>query len=125
MVKRKEVVHVVTLHEMDVINSRSQGFIALFAGDTGEIKAEVRDQINQRVAEWREQGKAEIIHGVCSYSFVHLHSIPVVQVLFIDEVHMLDIECFSFLNRALESDVAPIVLLATNRGITTIRGMFT
>ncbi|MGV4385739.1 RuvB-like domain-containing protein, partial [Pandoraea pneumonica] len=35
---------------------------------------------------------------------------------------MLDIECFSFLNRALESDFAPIVILATNRGITKIRG---
>ncbi|GKA52845.1 RuvB-like protein 2 [Tanacetum coccineum] len=45
--------------------------------------------------------------------------IPVV--LFIDEVHMLDIECFSFLNRALENEVAPI-LVATNRGITTIQG---
>jgi RuvB-like protein 2 len=43
-------------------------------------------------------------------------------VLFIDEVHMLDIECFSFLNRALESDQAPIVIMATNRGITKIRG---
>lgn len=43
-------------------------------------------------------------------------------VLFIDEVHMLDIECFSFLNRALESDKAPIVILATNRGVTQIRG---
>ena len=41
-----------------------------------------------------------------------------VQVLFIDEVHMLDIECFSFLNRALESDMAPILIMATNRGIT-------
>ena len=40
------------------------------------------------------------------------------QVLFIDEVHMLDIECFSFLNRALESDMAPILIVATNRGIT-------
>ena len=30
--KRKEVVHVVTLHEIDVINSRTQGFLALFAG---------------------------------------------------------------------------------------------
>ena len=29
--KRKEVVHVVSLHEIDVINSRSQGFLALFA----------------------------------------------------------------------------------------------
>jgi RuvB-like protein 2 len=43
-------------------------------------------------------------------------------VLFIDEAHMLDLECFSFLNRALESDTAPVVILATNRGITTIRG---
>lgn len=40
------------------------------------------------------------------------------QVLFIDEVHMLDIECFSFLNRALESDMSPILIMATNRGIT-------
>ncbi len=35
---------------------------------------------------------------------------------------MLDIECFTFLNRALESTLAPIVILATNRGICTIRG---
>ena len=104
--KRKEVVHVVSLHEVDVINSRQQGFLALFAGDTGEIKAEVREQIDQKVAEWREEGKAEIVPGV----------------LFIDEVHMLDIECFSYLNRALESDLAPVLVVATNRGITRIRG---
>jgi len=104
--KRKEVVHTVNLHEIDVINSRSQGFLALFAGDTGEIKQEVREQIDTKVAEWREEGKADIVPGV----------------LFIDEVHMLDIECFSFLNRALEMDSAPIVIMATNRGITNIRG---
>merc|ERR1711985_24085 len=104
--KRKEVVHTVNLHEIDVINSRQQGFLALFAGDTGEIKSEVREQIDQKVSEWREEGKADIVPGV----------------LFIDEVHMLDIECFSFLNRALENDTAPIVMMATNRGITTIRG---
>jgi RuvB-like protein 2 len=62
--KRKEVVHTVSLHEIDVINSRSQGFLALFSGDTGEIKAEVRDQINTKVSEWREEGKAEIVPGV-------------------------------------------------------------
>merc|ERR1712078_709203 len=104
--KRKEVVHVVSLHEIDVINSRQQGFLALFAGDTGEIKSEVREQIDQKVSEWREEGKADIVPGV----------------LFIDEVHMLDIECFSFLNRALESDMAPVLVVATNRGITKIRG---
>merc|ERR1711959_268810 len=104
--KRKEVVHTVSLHEIDVINSRQQGFLALFAGDTGEIKSEVREQIDQKVSEWREEGKAEIVPGV----------------LFIDEVHMLDIECFSFLNRALEHDMAPVLVVATNRGITKIRG---
>merc|ERR1712060_474246 len=104
--KRKEVVHTVNLHEIDVINSRQQGFLALFAGDAGEIKSEVREQIDGKVAEWREEGKADIVPGV----------------LFIDEVHMLDIECFSFLNRALESDLAPVLVVATNRGITKIRG---
>lgn len=58
------------------------------------------------VTKYIDQGIAELIPGV----------------LFIDEVHMLDIECFTFLNRALESTLAPIVILATNRGICTIRG---
>lgn len=104
--KRKEVVHTVSLHEIDVINSRQQGFLALFSGDTGEIRSEVRDQINTKVAEWKEEGKAEIVPGV----------------LFIDEVHMLDIECFSFINRALEDEFAPTVFMATNRGISKTRG---
>lgn len=37
----------------------------MLAGDTGEIKSEVREQINAKVAEWREEGKAEIVPGVC------------------------------------------------------------
>lgn len=35
---------------------------------------------------------------------------------------MLDIECFTYLNRALESAISPIVILASNRGKATIRG---
>merc|ERR1711881_346511 len=61
---------------------------------------------NGKVSDWREEGKAEIVPGV----------------VFIDEVHMLDIECFSFLNRALETELAPIMVVATNRGITRVRG---
>jgi RuvB-like protein 2 len=47
--KRVQNVHTVSLHEIDVINSRTQGFLALFSGDTGEIKSEIRDQINKKV----------------------------------------------------------------------------
>ncbi|KAF2424208.1 TIP49-domain-containing protein [Tothia fuscella] len=104
--QRREVVHTVSLHEIDVINSRTQGFLSLFSGDTGEIRSEIRDQINTKVGEWKEEGKAAILPGV----------------LFIDEVHMLDIECFSFINRALEVELAPIVIMASNRGHTKIRG---
>lgn len=35
---------------------------------------------------------------------------------------MLDIECFSYINRALEAELAPIVIMASNRGHTRIRG---
>lgn len=104
--KRSTVTHTVSLHEIDVINSRQQGFMALFAGDTGEISETIREQIDAKVAEWRSEGRATLVPGV----------------LFIDEVHMLDMDCFSFLNRALESELCPIVILATNRGQSIIRG---
>ena len=68
--------------------------MALFGGDVGEIKGEVREQIDTKVAEWREDGRAEIVPGV----------------LFIDEVHMLDLECFAFINRAIESETVPLLL---------------
>jgi len=63
-------------------------------------------EINKIVNKYIDQGIAELIPGV----------------LFIDEVHMLDIECFTYLNKALESTLAPIVILATNRGQSVIKG---
>ena len=39
-------------------------YLCNISGDTGEIKSEVREQINSKVAEWREEGKAEIVPGV-------------------------------------------------------------
>ena len=59
------------------------------------------------VNKYIDQGTAELVPGV----------------LFIDEVHMLDLECFTYLNRALESALAPIVVFATNRGVTQARDL--
>lgn len=33
---------------------------------------------------------------------------------------MLDVECFSFLNRVLESPMSPIIVFATNRGVSSL-----
>merc|ERR1712087_704981 len=71
-----------------------------------EITEKLRKEINKVVNRYIDQGIAELVPGV----------------LFIDEVHMLDIECFTYINRALESTLSPIVIFATNRGMCTIRG---
>jgi RuvB-like protein 1 (pontin 52) len=72
------------------------------------ISDKLRKEINKVVNKYIDQGIAELVPGV----------------LFIDEVHMLDIECFTYLHRALESTIAPIVIFATNRGKCTIRFVF-
>jgi RuvB-like protein 1 (pontin 52) len=110
--KKKEVIQDVTLHDLDCANARPQGgqdimsmMGQLMKPKKTEITDKLRKEINKVVNRYIEQGVAELVPGV----------------LFIDEVHMLDIECFTYLNRALESSLSPIVVFATNRGICTIR----
>ncbi|KAI3642597.1 hypothetical protein MP228_012152 [Amoeboaphelidium protococcarum] len=116
--KKKEVVQDLTLHDLDQANASASStgsgtqpdlvgmMSSVFKSKKTEITDKLRQEINKVVNKYIEQGVAELIPGV----------------LFIDEVHMLDIECFTYLNRALESTIAPIVVLATNRGICKVRG---
>lgn len=111
--KKKEIVQDVTLNDLDQANARPKGGhdIVSMMGNImkpkrTEITQKLREEINKVVNKYISQGICEVIPGV----------------LFIDEVHMLDIECFTYLNRALESTLAPIVIFATNRGQSTIRG---
>lgn len=111
--KKKEVIQDVTLHDLDTANARPQGgqdimsmMSSLMKPKKTEITDKLRKEINKVVNKYIDQGIAELVPGV----------------LFIDEVHMLDIECFTYLHRALESSISPIVIFATNRGKCTIRG---
>ena len=106
IVKEKEFVYVLSLHDLDTATSRRGSFFSLFFGGKEEITNETRQEVDEMVKKWVDEGRAEIIPGV----------------LFIDEVHMLDIEAFAFLNRAMESELAPIIILASNRGMAKIRG---
>ncbi|XP_053210141.1 ruvB-like 1 [Panonychus citri] len=111
--KKKEVVQDVTLHDLDSANARPQGgqdILSMMSQLLKQRKTEITDklrmEINKVVNNYIDQGIAELVPGV----------------LFIDEVHMLDIECFTYLHRALESTIAPIVIFATNRGKCVVRG---
>ncbi|KAK0224568.1 hypothetical protein EDD85DRAFT_858165, partial [Armillaria nabsnona] len=44
------IMHTVSSYEIDVIESRTEGFLALFAGDTGEIKPELQTPRSQNGA---------------------------------------------------------------------------
>merc|ERR1712093_830221 len=111
--KKKEIVQDVTLHDLDIANAKPQGgqdivsvMNNMMKPRKTEITEKLRLEINKVVNRYIDQGVAELVPGV----------------LFIDEVHMLDIECFTYLNRALESSLSPIIVFATNRGVCTIRG---
>uniref|UniRef100_A0A914UKX0 RuvB-like helicase n=1 Tax=Plectus sambesii TaxID=2011161 RepID=A0A914UKX0_9BILA len=112
--KTKEVVQDVTLHDLDMANARPQGqqgdMLSLLGQmikpKKSEITDRLRSEINKVVNDYIDQGIAELLPGV----------------LFIDEVHMLDLECFTYLHRALESTISPIVVFATNRGRCKVRG---
>ncbi|KAL1137641.1 hypothetical protein AAG570_009337 [Ranatra chinensis] len=111
--KKKEVIQDVTLHDLDVANARPQGgqdilsmMGQLIKSKKTEITDKLRTEINKVVNSYIDQGIAELVPGV----------------LFIDEIHMLDIETFTYLHQALESSIAPIVVFATNRGRCHVRG---
>ncbi|KAF5909374.1 ruvB-like 1, partial [Clarias magur] len=111
--KKKEIIQDVTLHDLDVANARPQGgqdilsmMGQLMKPRKTEITDKLRGEINKVVNRYIDQGVAELVPGV----------------LFIDEVHMLDIDCFTYLHRALESSISPIVVFASNRGNCLIRG---
>ncbi|MEM1555390.1 MAG: RuvB-like domain-containing protein, partial [Desulfurococcaceae archaeon] len=108
--KEKEIVRTFTLHDLDFrfsIERSAVSIVSIFGiGVTKEIPSEIRKEVDELVKKWINEKKAELIPGV----------------LFIDDAHMLDIEAFSFLSRAMESEFAPIIILATNRGIAKVRG---
>merc|ERR1719273_1748071 len=91
--KKKEVVQDVTLHDLDVANAKPRGgadvlsmMNQMLKPKKTEITDKLRKEINKVVNRYIDQGIAELVPGV----------------LFIDEVHMLDIQCFTYLVRYLK-----------------------
>merc|ERR1711935_97982 len=99
--KKKEVIQDVTLHDLDMANAKPQGGQDIMSAMSQfgkqrktEVTDKLRKEINKVVNRYIDQGIAELVPGV----------------LFIDEVHMLNIQCFTYLHRALESRISPIVI---------------
>ncbi|KAI0235657.1 RuvB-like protein 1 [Massospora cicadina] len=103
--KKKEIVQTLTLHDLDAANAQPAGgsdvmslMGKLMKPKKTEITDKLRAEINKIVNQHIEEGLAELVPGV----------------LFIDEVN----HPISF----YLSKLTPIVILATNRGMCTVRG---
>ncbi|KAF1745366.1 hypothetical protein MXB_4141 [Myxobolus squamalis] len=111
VLKKKEIIQDLTLHDLDVANAFPEAthdvtslINQFMKPKLTEITEKLRKEVNNIVNKLIDQGSGELVPGV----------------LFIDEVHMLDTECFTFLHRAMESTIAPIIIFATNRGIDEV-----
>jgi len=107
--KEKEFIFPVNLNALDIASARQGGdvFSIFFGGkESKDIEPEVRKEVDESIKGLVQEGRCELLPGV----------------VFIDECSMLDIETFAFLNRALEQELSPIIIFATNRGLTSIRG---
>jgi len=101
--KVREVTRVFTLHDIDVQVAAQRvayaGILAVFEAER-RISDEDRKRADEIVKKLIDENRAEIVPGV----------------LFIDDAHLLDLESFAFLTKAMESEFSPIIILATNRG---------
>ena len=114
--RKREVIQEVTLHDLDLANAQPSGtsskddilslMTSMMPRKRVEITDKLRQEVNLAVDRFIQQGIAELVPGV----------------LFIDEVHSMDWECFAFLHKLMESPIAPIIVLATNRPHGPING---
>lgn len=103
--RKKEVFQETTLHSLDLsfVRPTGQDVLSLVSQVINtkrpEITERLRNEVDLMINNYIEVGKAEIVPGV----------------LFIDDVSILDTECFTFLNKAIDSPNSPMVILASSK----------
>lgn len=107
--KKREFVHETTLHNLDMsnVNPTNQDVLSLVHQIVRYKKSEVTDKLRKDVNDLiNNYDKAEIVPGV----------------LFIDDANLLDMDCFSYLNKSLDSNNSPTIILSSNVKEGRVRG---
>ncbi|WUR05039.1 RuvB-like helicase 1 (RUVB1) [Vairimorpha necatrix] len=106
--KKKEFVHETTLHSLDIsnINPTGQDVLSLVNQVVKYKKSEITSKLRKDVDNLIELYDTEIVYGI----------------LLIEEAHMLDLESFTYLSKAMDSEKCPVIILTTNITEGEIRG---
>jgi RuvB-like protein 2 len=108
MFKVVEEIQNISLHEIDALNNKTNGYLGIYNGEIGEINYDVRKEVNEKIKKWILEGKVEVERGVLN----------------IEDVHLLDNDCISFLNKSAESNFCPIIILTTNKDASDLKALF-
>jgi len=103
----KIIEHFITLHEIDLLNSKKKKLSAIFSEFQSEISFKKREKIGKVLKRWEEENKIKIFKGI----------------LFIDDIHLLNNESFSFLGKIIETRLSPNFFFATNYTKEKINGL--
>ncbi|AFP65429.1 ruvb-like protein 2 (nucleomorph) [Chroomonas mesostigmatica CCMP1168] len=104
--KHKITEHFITLHELDLLNSAGKAMLTIFSEKKIEINKHTRDKIDKIILNWEMKKKIKITRGL----------------LFIDDVHLLELNIFSFLGKIIENQLAPVFFLTTSSITSKING---
>lgn len=99
--RKKEVVFNTTLHDLDVssVNPTGQDVLSLVHQVVKNKKSEITEKLRQDIDSYVNNCNfAEVIYGV----------------LLIEDANLLDIECFTYLNKIIDTGRGPTIILTSN-----------
>lgn len=99
--RKKEVVFNTTLHDLDVssVNPTGQDVLSLVHQVVKNKKSEITEKLRQDIDGYVNNCNfAEVIYGV----------------LLIEDANLLDIECFTYLNKIIDTGRGPTIILTSN-----------
>lgn len=105
--KLKIIEHFITLQEIDFLNTKKKKISEIFSSDSSEINSKRREKIDRILINWKKKNRIKFIRGI----------------LFLDDVHLLDSNCYSFLGKIIENTFSPNFIFTTNCERGKINGL--
>lgn len=102
----KIIEHFVTLEEIDSFNAKKKKISKIFSDIGSEINSKKREKIDRILINWRKKNRIKFIRGI----------------LFIDDAHLLDSICYSYVGKLVENTFSPNFIFTTNCSRKKING---
>nr|UXY87966.1 RuvB-like protein 2 [Cryptomonas curvata] len=94
--KREINEHIITIYELDLLNSFSDiGLSKLYIDNIPEISGEIREKIDKIIIKWQKNKKVTIIKGI----------------LLLENANLLNVDIFGYLCKNIESFLSPSIIL--------------